>query len=385
MRPHPATRWLLLGLLILLPGMAAQGASERQLKETELRQLRTQIETLQQEMNRVRNRHDRLQQELRQSEQAIGRINRNIRELESSAQLTQERIGQLRQRQQTLRRSLDGQREHLAGQVRAAYAMGRQETIKILLNQENPSTVGRVMTYYDYLNKARTVRIADLNNTISELEQIRQTLDEELERLRVLRAERQQERQALEQTSQQRQQVLTQLDAELQDKDQRLGNMQQNETRLAELIRALVDALDDIPKHLGNEQAFATLRGQLQLPARGPILASFGSPRNLGGLNWQGIKIGATEGDEVRAVSHGRVAFADWLRGYGLLLIIEHGDGYMSLYGNNQSLFKEVGDWVSRNEVIASVGDNASESRGGLYFEIRKDGRPQDPVRWVRR
>ena len=387
MRALPFLRWLLplLGLLLAFSLQTVDAASERQLKEAELRQLRDRIGKLQQEMNRVRTRYDQLQQELRQSEQQIGRINRNIRDLDGSLQQVGQRVNGLRARQGTLQQDLSGQRDYLAGQVRAAYAMGRQETLKILLNQENPATVGRVMTYYDYLNKARSQRIGQLNDTITELEQIRIALDEELARLRSLRTEREQERLALEQSTRQRGQVRDQLQAELQDKDQRLNHMQHNEKQLADLIRALVEALDDIPKDLGNQQAFASLRGQMQLPARGPILASFGSSRNLGGLSWQGIKIGANEGQEVRAVSHGRVAFADWLRGYGLLLIIEHGDGYMSLYGHNKSLLKEVGDWVSRNEVIAQVGDSGSDSRSGLYFEIRKNGKPIDPIRWVKR
>lgn len=387
MRARPASHWLLplLGLLLACTLQTVDAASERQLKEAELRQLRERIGKLQQEMNQVRGRYDELQQTLRQSEQQIGRINRNIRDLDDSLRQVDQRINTLRTRRLSLQQNLGSQRGYLAGQVRAAYAMGRQETLKILLNQENPATVGRVITYYNYLNQARSQRIAQLNDTLSELKQIRLALDEELTRLRQLRAEREQERLALEQSTRQREQVRDKLQAELHDKDQRLSHMQHNEKQLAELIRALVEALDDIPKDLGNKQAFASLRGQMQLPASGPILASFGSSRNLGGLNWQGIKIGANEGQEVRAVSHGRVAFADWLRGYGLLLIIEHGEGYMSLYGNNRSLFKEVGDWVSRDEVIAHVGDSGSDNRSGLYFEIRKDGKPLDPIRWVKR
>ena len=388
MHKLPALGWLLpmLGLLLALSLQPAVAASERQLKEAELRVLRERIVVLQREMNQVRSRHDQLQQELRQSEQQIGLITRNIRELDNSLRQVNERVKGLRSRQTQLQQALAGQREYLAGQVRAAYTMGRQETLKILLNQENPATVSRVMTYYEYLNKARTQRISQLSQTISELEQVRLELDEELARLGRLRTERERERQALEQNTQQRQQVITQLDAELQDKDKRLDYMQKDEKQLADLIRSLVEALDDIPKNLGSSAlAFASLRGQLQMPTRGSIIAGFGSSRGTGGLNWQGIKIAAKDGQEVRAVSHGRVAFADWLRGYGLLMIIEHGNGYMTLYGHNQSLFKEVGDWVSSNDLIATVGSSGSDSRSGLYFEIRKNGKPIDPIRWVRR
>ena len=382
---HMPRLWPLLALLTALLALPAYAASERQLKEAELKQLRERIVSLQQAMQQVRNRHDQLQQELRHSEQAINRLNRNILELDAREQDTRQRVDSLRTRQQGLEQTLIGQREYLAGQVRAAYAMGRQETIKILLNQENPATVGRVMTYYDYLNKARTQRIAELSDTIHELDQVRSALDSELARLRQLRNQRETERLALAENNEQRQQVLAKLQQELQSQDQRLSHMQHNEQQLAQLIRALVEALDDIPRDIGREQAFASLRGKMKLPTSGPIVASFGSSRNLGKLNWQGLKIAAPAGQEVRAVSHGRVAFADWLRGYGLLIILDHGDGYMSLYGHNQTLLKEVGDWVNRDEIIAATGDSGSDPRSGLYFEIRKDGRPIDPIRWVRR
>ncbi len=381
--PLPS-RWLLLALLLPLLSAPLHAASERQLKEAELRQLRESISTLQQQMQRVRTRHDRLHKELRESEQAISRINRNIRQLDGSVGDVQGRVDQLRERQQILLQTLHSQRDHLAGQVRAAYAMGRQETLKILLNQENPATVGRVMTYYDYLNKARTEQIAELSEIIGELEAVRASLDEELQRLRRLRNEREQERQALEKSTQTRQQAMRQLEDELQDQDQQLSSMQQDEEQLAELIRALVEALDDIPKDIGT-QSFASQRGQMSMPTRGRVIASFGSARNERGLRWQGIRIGANEGSEVRAVSHGRVAFADWMRGYGMLLIIDHGDGFMTLYGHNQALLKEVGDWVMRDELIATVGDSGPDRRSSLYFEIRRNGRPVDPISWVKR
>ena len=378
---------ILLALLLLqwLGAGSAMAASERQLKEAELRQLRERIATLQQEMNQVRGQYDRLQQELRQSEQRINRIGRAIHELDGSFQQTEQRISTLRSYQQSLRGDMSGQREQLARQVRAAYAMGRQETLKILLNQENPATVGRVMTYYDYLNQARSQQIARIADTLAELRQTAVQLEREQAHLQQLRHEQEREQQALAASREQRLQVLVRLADELQDQDRRLGAMQQDEQQLARLIQALVEALEDIPKEIGSQQAFASLRGQMSMPTRGAVLASFGSSRNPGGLSWQGIRISAPEGQEVRAVSHGRVAFADWLRGYGLLIIIEHGDGYMSLYGHNQSLFKEVGDWVARNEVIASVGSHAADNRSALYFEIRKDGRPLDPIRWVKR
>ena len=374
---------LLLLLLLPLAGNAATG--EREAKEAELKQLRQRIASLQQELDTVRGRYDSLRKELRRTERRIGNLSRKIRRLDQDLVTQKEKMAELRQRSGQLQRSVAGQREYLAGQIRASYAMGRQEYMKILLNQESPSTVGRVITYYDYLNKARTERIRTLGKTLRDLEQVRSELEVQTERLHALRAQRAREKSELEASRGERKKVVSQLKAEIKDKDRHLTGMVRDEQELKALIRALSEALADIPAEPGNRKPFGSLKGTLKWPASGPLTVSYGSPRKLGKLTWQGVMIGAGSGDEVRAVSHGRVAFADWLRGYGLLLIIDHGDGFMSLYGHNQSLYKETGDWVEPNEVIATVGDSGGQDRSGLYFEIRKNGQPTDPVRWCRR
>lgn len=376
---------LLLGLLALLVAVGGAAASERQAKEAELQQLRQRIASLQQELETVRGRYDSLRKELRRTERRIGSLSRKLRQLDEELGQQQAKLAELRQRAGQLQQSVADQRRYLAGQIRASYAMGRQEYMKILLNQESPSTVGRVITYYDYLNKARSERIQALGQTIRELEQVRTELEAQAERLRALRDRRAREKNELEASRGEREKVVRQLRAEIKDKDRHLSGMMRDEEELKALIRALSEALEDIPAEAGNRKPFGTLKGKLKWPTRGPLLASYGSPRKLGKLTWQGVMIGAGSGQDVHAVSHGRVAFADWLRGYGLLLIIDHGDGYMSLYGHNQSLYKETGDWVEPGEVIATVGDSGGQDSTGLYFEIRKDGQPTDPIRWCRR
>lgn len=376
---------MLLGLAALLLLFGNLDASERAEKEAELKQLRQRITELQHELERERGRYDVQRKELRRSERQIGSLSRKLRQLDSELQERRRRMGVLRGRAADLQQQVASQRHYLAGQIRTSYAMGRQEYMKILLNQENPATVGRVITYYDYLNRARAERIETLGNTLHELEQVRSELEAETQRLRTLREQRAQEKQELEASRSERARVLQQLKAQLEDKDLHLAGMQRDEQELKRLLRALSEALDDIPAEPGNRKPFGTLKGKLKWPTNGPLLASYGSPRNLGKLSWQGVSIGASSGQEVRAVSHGRIAFADWLRGYGLLIIIDHGDGYMSLYGHNQSLYKETGDWVETAEVIATVGDSGGQEKSALYFEIRKDGQPTDPVRWCRR
>ncbi len=374
-------------LLSLLCCLAAplEAASKMQSRHAELERLRARIATLQGELDVDRGRYDGLIKELRRVERRIGRIGRSITKLKGQLGEQEKKLAKLQARRGELQQSITLQQRYLAGQIRAAYAMGRQEYFKILLNQEDPSAVGRTLTYYDYLNKARSERIKTLNSTIDELEQVRRELNSESERLRQLQQKREQEKQKIEASREERKRVVASLKREIQSKDQQLNGLMADEKELKSLLQALTEALEDIPAEPGDHQPFARLRGKLKWPTTGARLISYGSPRNVGKLRWQGVVIAAKEGQEVQAVSHGRVAFADWLRGYGLLLIIDHGDGYMSLYGHNHSLYREVGDWVEKGDSIAAVGNSGGIDQSALYFEIRKDGKPTDPVRWCRR
>jgi septal ring factor EnvC (AmiA/AmiB activator) len=371
--------------LLLCLSSPLLAASEMQTRHAELERLRQRIATLQGELNIDRGRYDSLLTELRRIERQIGRIGRSINTLKSQLAEQEQTMARLQQRRGALQTSIAEQRRYLGGQIRAAYAMGRQEYFKILLNQEDPSAVGRTLTYYDYLNKARSERITNLNSTITELEQVQRELTLEGERLRELRRQREQERGEMEASRQERQGVVKRLQAEISSKDQQLTGLMANERELKSLLKALTEALADIPAEPGNHQPFGRLKGKLKWPTSGSRIIAYGESRKVGTLRWQGVVIAASEGQEVHAVSHGRVAFADWLRGYGLLMIIDHGDGYMSLYGHNQSLYREVGEWVEKGDAIAAVGNSGGIDRSALYFEIRKDGKPTDPVRWCRR
>ncbi len=374
---------LLLPLLCIATALPAEQSVQQ--RQAELERLRQRIGELQQQLNLDRGRYDTLTKELRTVERRIGRIGRSIKRLDGQLSEQQAKMTTLQRRRGELQASIAEQQRYLGGQIRAAYAMGRQEYFKILLNQEDPSAVGRTLTYYDYLNKARSQRIEKLNDTVAELEQVREELQREGERLRQLRSQREQEKGQMEATRTERKGVVDRLKAEIQNKDQQLNGLLDDEKELKQLLQALTEALGDIPAAPGNHKPFAQLRGKLKWPTSGRRLAAFGETRNIGKLRWQGVVIAGKPGQEVKAVAHGRVAYADWLRGYGLLLIIDHGDGYMSLYGHNQSLYREVGDWVENGEVIAAVGNSGGIDSNALYFEIRKDGKPTDPIRWCRR
>ncbi|MFA5626347.1 MAG: peptidoglycan DD-metalloendopeptidase family protein [Thiohalomonadaceae bacterium] len=380
---------ILLLLLLLLPGLSlaagsTQQAPKRHAKEAELQQLRERITVLRGELNKVRSRYDALRDELRGVEESVAQANKDLRQLDVQLNTQTRRLDDLQKRRKDLQGSIAMQRQQLAQQIRAAYVMGRQEYLKILLNQENPATLGRALTYYDYLNRARAKRITTMLAAVQQLEDVQQEIEFENQRLGQIRDEQRQHQAKLKKTLATRSDLLAELKQEMNSKDQRLKGMLADERELEKLIMALAQALGDIPPEAGNQQLFAKLRGKLPWPVQGRIVASYGSPR-LGNIVWQGVLLGANEGLPVRAVFHGRVAFADWLRGFGYLMILDHGDGYMSLYGNNQSLHKEVGDWVAAGETIASVGASGSDNRTGVYFEIRRKGKPQDPTRWCRR
>jgi len=381
-------------LCLLLPGLvmaagtikrdtSTERSATRQAREAELLQLRERISALRGELNKVRTRYDGLREELRSVEQAVSRISRALGELDDRLAQQARRLGALQKRRTELEGSIAQQRRYLEQQIRAAYAMGRQEYLKILLNQEDPATLGRALTYYDYLNRARSERITDLLGTVQQLEGVRREIETETARLGQLREQQRQQKVELEKTQASRGELLAQLEQELNSKDRRLKGLLADEKELESLILALAQALEDIPAEPGNHRPFAQMRGKLSWPVRGRLLERFGNTR-LGSLRWQGVIIGAKEGLPVRAVSHGRIAFADWLRGYGYLLIIDHGDGFMSLYGHNQTLHKDVGDWVSAGDTIASIGSSGGNDRSGLYFEIRRNGKPLNPAQWCR-
>jgi septal ring factor EnvC (AmiA/AmiB activator) len=325
-----------------------------------------------------------LTRELQTAEQQIGRLARRLRVLDGRLTRQRQDLDALLVEQSRQNAALLEQRAELARQVRAAYAMGRQERLRILLNQQDPAMVSRMMAYYDYLNRARAENMQTIREHLADLAQTEQAIRREETSLAALLDEQQRELAALRSSQAQRQAVVAALTRDLQDQGRQLDRLENDERELKALIEGLEEALADIPVEPVERERFAGLRGRLPWPARGRIVNRFGTPK-LGSLRWDGVMISAPEGREVKAVHHGRVAFADWLRGFGLLLIVDHGSGYMTLYGHNQSLFKEVGDWVDTNEPIALVGSSGGREQSGVYFGIRREGRPVNPVNWCRR
>lgn len=368
-------------LLFATYSPAADGVDD---KDKRLLQLRTDIKNLRQNLQGNYGKKDSLTLDLRRVELTIAQHSRQLKK--RSRQLEKHR-GELRQLKQDLQDQalrLGVQQQVLARQMRASYAMGRQGTIKILLSAQDPAAIGRTLTYYNYFNQARAKRINFIAIEIIKLEQLQQDIGAETRQLQLLLTRQEKQQLQRELVYQRRFQVLIKLKGEIGVKEKRLQQLVQDKKRLAKLMLELQKALSDIPPDVGNLRPFSTLRGTLQFPAQGRVSARFGSTRYSGNLRRQGIIITARVGKEVQAVYHGRVAFADWLRNFGMLIILDHGDGYMSLYAHNQALYKEVGEWVNQGDLIATVGSSGGQANPGLYFEIRHNGKPADPEQWLK-
>jgi septal ring factor EnvC (AmiA/AmiB activator) len=379
---------LLLGALFAssLGWPMAQADDEAARERQRLEELRREIGKLSDTLSGARDQQAKLREELRKSETEIGRLSRTLRELDERRRVGAAELARLEEEGRRAEAELSGQREALERQLVAAYAMGHDSHLKIIFNQHDPSSLGRTLQYYDYFNRARIERMESFRAVAAEIAGLRAGIRAEQERLESLRAERARQLNALGEQREARQKTLARLERDIATRERRLDALREDEQALAALVDRLQATIRELPPgfDLPGNASFASLKGRLPWPVQGKIAARFGASREVERMNWRGTLIDAEEGAEVRSIYHGRVVFADWMRGFGLLVIIDHGGGYMSLYGHNQSLYKAVGDRVRAGEVIATVGSSGGQPRPGLYFEIRHKGVPDNPAVWCR-
>jgi len=372
-------------LLAVSPGLPAQeDAGQRtQIKERELEEVRERISDLKQSMDAAAADRDRLTADLQAAEVSIAEKRLRLKDLERQRAYSTKRRAELEKDIAERETELAAEAESLAAQARAAYMSGNQEKIKLLLNQRDPATLGRVMTYYAYLNDYRAGNIETVTARIRELAELRSQVAAEEARLSDLAKRQDQELRRLGQAQDERATLLTAVKNKLASEGREIEGLAAQEKDLARLIAELTSILSDYP--ITSEEPFSEHRGRLTWPVAGTLLQDFGQPRVGGRLKWNGVVLAAPRGREVRSVYHGRVAFSDWLAGLGLLVIVDHGDGYMTLYGYNETTLKNAGDWVAPGDVIATVGDSGGQAQPALYFEIRKGKQPVNPRRWVTR
>jgi septal ring factor EnvC (AmiA/AmiB activator) len=360
----------------------AWATSEPADRADELNAVRKRIKAVQTSRAALESRRRALIAQLSSVERNYGRLAKRLKELEMKAQVQSRHLNDLERQCSKLRAAVRAQYKTLAGQARAAYAAGRQDWLRLVLDQEDPAQLSRVLAYYNYLSQARFSLLREMQKDLTTVSQLQQEVSAEAERLQSTREQVAREQAELDKFRQSRREVLAGLEHDLQDRDAQLKRLQEDEERLQKLvaaIRPLAGEAESV-RNPSNKGPFAALYGQLTYPTKGALLEQFGSPRAAG--LWDGVVIGAPEGTPVHAVAAGKVAYSDWLRGYGLLTIIDHGDGYMTLYAFNQSLYKNVGDLVNGGDIIATVGASGGRSETGLYFGIREKGRPVNPMLW---
>ncbi len=359
-------------------------ANQESEQAVRLEALRKKIQHLKSSLNNTRGKQRTLRQQLKLTETEIGRLSLSLQVTNQQLRHQGRELKRLKSRYQVQQKALFQQRKALKQQILTGYSMGRQGYLKIILNQQDPAQIGRTLAYYDYFNRARATQINRINLQLEEISNLEQEISRDTARLKTLSDRQKSQMTEKERHRRQRQEVLVKLDKDILTKSQRLKVFLQDEQNLVKLLTQLQAALSDIPPDAGEDSPFPAFKGRLIWPAKGRVSAHYGARRqNTGKLKWQGVMISAPEGEEVYSVHQGRVAFADWLRGFGLLVIIDHGKGYMSLYAHNQSLYKSVGEWVARGEVIATVGNSGGQAESGLYFEIRNKGKPVNPIKWL--
>ncbi len=372
---------LIFTLLLLLQGgnLLAKEDSQQQLQN-----VKTEIESLNQDVDKNKASKAQLFKQLKQQSRTVSNLNKSLLSLEQEINQKNLELKQLEQQLQQQHASHTGQLNALNQQIRTSYIHGQPSYLKILLNQHNPATLSRSTTYFHYFHQARQQQLLSISKTLNNLSADQKSLFTAQKAQQRRYAKQKQKQQALQQQTQQRQATLKLLDAKITDQDSRLAFLHEQEKSLHSLLNSLnKPKVNDTVKTPTTHASFAKRAGSLTWPIKGKLLARYGSSRNLGKLTWQGILIATPAGKNIVASAPGQIVFADWLRGFGLLVIIDHGDQYMTLYGNNETLLIQVGDRVSTGDLIAQSGDKGIRKHAGLYFEIRHKGSPTNPLRWL--
>jgi murein hydrolase activator len=373
----------ILALLFTSLSALSLAQSDEEKTREQLQKLEADIKSISTEISEASNRHDELQQQLRKAEVELGALQRQIAENQQALEDGKKELLALEAQRPALEQARDKQQARIAQELKTAWQMGRQGEIKIVLNQENPHTVARSLGYYRYFFRARNTLLEQYRQTLRDLEELQQRIDTTQAELAIRGETLEQQQNELSSVQANRKLAMEKLTASISSYSARLKEKEQDRKQLEDLLSAIEKAIVELelPE---NYASFQSTKSQMPWPVAGKPSNQFDRPRNEGKMRWQGVTIPAAEGTTVKAIHHGRVVYADWLRGSGLLLIIDHGDGYMSLYAHNESLLREVGEWVTVGTPISTVGNTGGEQNAALYFEIRHNGKPTNPANWCK-
>jgi len=359
-------------------------AADKATSEKQLKSVLRKIDKLKQAIDAKEDSKSQYIKQLKTIEGDIGRLGQKIRALGKEIGSKQSELKSLRATRLEHQRQLSRENEYLAEQVYAAFTLGQQEKVKLLFSQQDPQTLQRNLVYYQYFSNARVDLINAVQGNIDKIIETEQLIQQARLDLEKNQQALNKQKKQLNQDLGKRKTIISSLDKQLKKQGGNLSRLEDEATQLQNLIKSIEKLFIDAPESEISRKSFAKLKGKLAWPLKGKLRKLFGRTKPESDLRWQGVKIEAANGSHVMAVSHGRVAFADWLRGLGNLIIIDHGNSYLSLYGHNESLFKTAGEWVEAGDVISSVGSSGGEQKAGLYFEIRKKGKPQNPTRWCK-
>lgn len=351
-------------------------------ESAKLKKLRHDISQLKAQEARELHRKHAIQAELATLEKKIGAIGQRLKTLAARARNLDARQTTLKAKSAAAKTAAESAREQLSRALRAAFILGREPQLKLALNGDDPATVARLLGYYGYYSKARAAHLLKLTATIKHYQTLRNKLAATAANLKQTANDQRAALAELEKTRHSRQAVINRINHDIAHNRTRARQLQSDAARLQKLIDSVNRDLADVPSQALDEVDFAKLRGRLAWPVPGRILNRFGEARSEGDLTWEAIRIAAPAGTDIRAIAYGRVAYAGWLPYYGLVLIIDHGAGYLTVYGHNQSIYKQVGDWVQAGQVIATVGASGGQSKPLLYFQIRHHGKALDPALW---
>ena len=383
------TRLLLLVLCNLI--LFSTAYADRQ---EELENLREHIAAMQRELEKTSGSKSEATDALRDSERAISNSNRKLAELATQQRAADKKLNELQKQEQLLAGSMSEQRVLLGRLLYQQYLGGKQEHLKLLLNNQNPNQLARDLRYYQYIAHNRANWLTALHDDLAALNALSMATRQQRAELTSLRTEQSAQKKILEKEQRARQQVLGNISQQLRQQRREIKRLQHNENRLAQLVDKLAKMLaqpksgslfhnENLPDNRFDGSPFDQLKGRLALPVKGEVTNRFGTPRPDSTVLWKGLFLRTPAGQSVKAVAAGRGGFADWLRGFGNLLIVDHGKGYMSLYANNETLFKQVGDMLRGGDTIAAVGNSGGNQDSGLYFELRHESKPLDPIKWV--
>jgi septal ring factor EnvC (AmiA/AmiB activator) len=354
-------------------------ASDLQQRQSDLKQLQSQINRQQSDLQNTSKQREELVNLLKKDEKAIASAAKKVNTTQTSLAQTDKQLSKLQKRKLELSKLKERQQESLANQLASAYLAGNHDYSKMLLNQQSPATIERLLTYYQYLNNARMASINELQDTMQELDDITQEQSSQKDHLNKLILDQQQQAKQLTLEQGQRQKTLALLQKTLNNRGAKLEQLQIEQASLKRVVEQAITAMKHSPKMDG-----LSSKNKLSWPTKGRIKSGFGSQRS-GQVKWKGVTVAAPEGQEITSIAPGKVIYADWLRGFGMVLVVDHGKGYMSLYGHAQTLLKNPGDLVSKGESVALVGRSGGQTEAGLYFEVRHKGQAVDPARYCKR